>query len=239
MKIRWNRLNIYLLVALAAAAVCGCQTSGENRPEKLLSTLRLHLEADRDGTKANEPVPVYRETPVMVNMEKTPFLTEADVTEAKVIDVVGGLPSTSGSTVPGPALLEQYTTANRGKKIAVFSQFGEKIKDSRWLAAPMISRRITDGVFTFTPDATREEAKNRPRPEHCGQEDSNMDRPVICAGLLLAVAARAQPFQLPTANHALFDKGARKGSSSHRRQAVDDRHLRLCAQRRLADARGP
>jgi murein DD-endopeptidase MepM/ murein hydrolase activator NlpD len=34
-----------------------------------------------------------------------------------------------------------------------------------------------------------------------------MDRLAICAGCLIAVAARAQPFQLPTANHALFDKG--------------------------------
>ena len=34
-----------------------------------------------------------------------------------------------------------------------------------------------------------------------------MDRVVICAGCLIAIAAQAQPFQLPTANHALFDKG--------------------------------
>jgi murein DD-endopeptidase MepM/ murein hydrolase activator NlpD len=34
-----------------------------------------------------------------------------------------------------------------------------------------------------------------------------MVRRVICAGWLIALAAQAQPFQLPTANHALFDKG--------------------------------
>ena len=62
MKIRWHRFNIYLLGTLAVAAVCGCQTSGDSKPKKLLSTLRLHLEVSRDGTKANEPVPVYRET---------------------------------------------------------------------------------------------------------------------------------------------------------------------------------
>ena len=59
----------------------------------------------------------------------------------------------------GTALLEQCTTRNRGRRIAIFSQFGEKMKDYRWLAAPVISRRITDGVLVFTPDATREEAE--------------------------------------------------------------------------------
>jgi murein DD-endopeptidase MepM/ murein hydrolase activator NlpD len=34
-----------------------------------------------------------------------------------------------------------------------------------------------------------------------------MGRQVICAGWLIALAAQAQPFQFPTANHALFDKG--------------------------------
>jgi hypothetical protein len=30
--------------------------------------------------------------------------------------------------------------------------------ESRWLAAPVIPRRISNGVLTFTPDASREEA---------------------------------------------------------------------------------
>ena len=33
------------------------------------------------------------------------------------------------------------------------------MKDYRWLAAPVISHRISDGVLVFTPDATREEAE--------------------------------------------------------------------------------
>ena len=85
MNIRWCRFNIYLALALALAAVCGCKTSGDTNPKKLLSTFRLHLEASRDGTKANEPVPIYREKPVMVNVEKMPFLTEVNVAEAREI----------------------------------------------------------------------------------------------------------------------------------------------------------
>src|ERR1035437_5714167 len=135
MNIRWCRFNIYLALALALAAVCGCKTSGDTNPKKLLTTFRLHLEASRDGTKANEPVPIYREKPVMVNVEKMPFLTEVNVAEARVIDVVGGFALRIRFDHPGTALFEEYTIANRGRRIAVFTQFGDKIKDSRWLAA--------------------------------------------------------------------------------------------------------
>jgi peptidoglycan LD-endopeptidase LytH len=34
-----------------------------------------------------------------------------------------------------------------------------------------------------------------------------MGRPIICGVCLIALAAQAQPFRLPTANHALFEKG--------------------------------
>jgi preprotein translocase subunit SecD len=159
MNVRWCRFNIYLALVLALAAVCGCKTSGEVNPKKLLSTFRMHLEASRDGGKTSEPVPIFREKPVMVNAEVRPFLTEANVVEAKVIDVVGGFALRIRFDAEGRALLEQYTTGNRGRRIAVFSQFGDKIKDNRWLAAPVIAHRLADGIFTFTPDASREECE--------------------------------------------------------------------------------
>jgi len=163
MNIRGWRFNIYLALALALAAFCGCKTPGETNPRKLVSTLRLHLEATRDGTKGNEPVPIYRENPVMVNVQTQPFLAENYITEARVVNVMGGFALHIQFDNSGTALLEQYTTANRGRRIAVFSQFGEDLKDIRWLAAPIINRRIQDGVFTFTPDATREECEELAR----------------------------------------------------------------------------
>jgi len=159
MKIRWHRFNVYLALALAAAAFGGCRTASERKDKKLLATLRLHVEASRDTTAFNEAVPVYREHPYMVNIEKIPFLNESNVSGAKVVDVVGGFALRIQFDHAGTALLEQYSASNRGKKIAVFCQFGKKLKDVRWLAAPVISRRISDGVFVFTPDATREEAE--------------------------------------------------------------------------------
>jgi hypothetical protein len=159
MKIRCDRFNIYLLVALAALVASGCASSSEKKNRRLVATLRLHLEANRDSTKSSESVPVYRAKPVWVNVQKMPFLTEGYVARAQVIDVVGGFALRIEFDHRGTGLLEEYTTANRDRKIAVFCQFGEKIKDYRWLAAPVISHRITDGVFTFTPDASRDEAE--------------------------------------------------------------------------------
>jgi preprotein translocase subunit SecD len=55
----------------------------------------------------------------------------------------------------GTSLLNATTLANPGRRIAVASQF----PGLRWVAAPQIQGRIADGVFTFTPDASREEAE--------------------------------------------------------------------------------
>lgn len=160
MKIRWQRFNLYFLVTLAVIAVAGCQSSSaERKAKKLLATFRLHLEGRRDRTKTTEPVPVYRAEPVMVHVEKTAFLDEGHVASAQVIDVVGGFALRVQFDHRGTGLLEECTTVNRPRRAAIFCQFGEDLKEQRWLAAPVLSRRITDGVLTFTPDTTREEAE--------------------------------------------------------------------------------
>jgi preprotein translocase subunit SecD len=159
MTIRWERFNIYLWAALAAALACGCQSTDEKQSKKLVSTLRLHLEASRDGPNASERIPVYREKPVWLSVEKEPFLTEAQVSTASVIEALGGFALSIQFDRSGAEVLEEYSVENRGRKMAIFSQFGEKIQNYRWLAAPVISHRITDGVLVFTPDTTREEAE--------------------------------------------------------------------------------
>lgn len=55
----------------------------------------------------------------------------------------------------GTILLDELTTSNKGRHIAIFCQFG----DIRWIAAPLITQKNLNGVFVFTPDATREEAE--------------------------------------------------------------------------------
>jgi hypothetical protein len=163
MVIQRNRFNLYLLLPLLATALvfCACKST-EGKEKKILSTFRVHLEAKKDPMGRTDTADVYRQSPIQFTVEKAPFLTEASVKEAKVIDVTGGFALEIQFDRQGTWLLEQYTSANRTKHLLVSSQFvepgEEKLSKGRWLAAPQINNHISDGLLIFTPDATREEA---------------------------------------------------------------------------------
>jgi preprotein translocase subunit SecD len=160
MKIRWLRFNLYLCVALplVAALAVGCQTEARKRKHQP-SKLSIHVETPSDGTNLNERVPIYRQHPFMVNVQKEPILTELNITEAQVEDVVGGFAIRLQFDKQGTWILEQHSVDSKGRRFAIYCEFGEQLKEKRWLAAPIIFRRINDGVLVFTPDATREEAE--------------------------------------------------------------------------------
>ena len=58
----------------------------------------------------------------------------------------------------GTWLLEQYSAANPGGHFVIFGQWGKKLANGRWLANPVITRRISNGTLVFTADCSREEA---------------------------------------------------------------------------------
>jgi preprotein translocase subunit SecD len=150
-----RRFNIYLLVALAGLAG-GCQSTKDD--DEAAATLKVHLEVTPDSMDFSKQVPIFRAKPVMVNVDKNPILTEAFVSEAKLIEKDGTFEIEIQFERRGSWLLESYTTTNPGKHFAIFSEFGADLKESRWLGAPIIHRRISNGILTFTPDASREEA---------------------------------------------------------------------------------
>jgi hypothetical protein len=153
-----KRFNIYLLCATAAFLLCGCHTQkGEEKKE--LASLRVHLEATADSPSGSVKVPIYRAGPVELNVEKEPFLTENNIASAQVVDVLGGFDLRIQLNQEGTWLLQNYSASNVGKHYAIWTQFGKKSKQTRWLAAPIFSRLIPDGVIEFTPDASREEAE--------------------------------------------------------------------------------
>jgi preprotein translocase subunit SecD len=82
-----------------------------------------------------------------------------NVADAKVVTSQGVLAVVIQLERKGAWILENYTSANPGRHFAIYSQWGEKGTSVRWLAAPVISYRITDGALSFTPDATREECE--------------------------------------------------------------------------------
>jgi len=154
-----SRFNIYLLFLFVAFLACGCGSTKSKKDEPL-STLRIHMEVAMVVLDFGIKVPIYRANPILIPVDKQPFLTELNVESAKVVnDAVGGFALQIEFNHSGALLLEQYTTANPGRHMAIFSLFGKEKTDSRWLGAPIISRHISNGILIFTPDATREEAE--------------------------------------------------------------------------------
>jgi preprotein translocase subunit SecD len=147
----WRRFNTILAAILLAGVALGCQTT----KKKAASVLRMHLEMNPDGTERTTSVPIGRDKFFYLNIEKAPFLDEGHIQQAAVVEDVGGFQVSLQMDKRGTLLLEQYTTANKGRRIAIHAVFGQ----DRWLAAPVITKSISDGKIAFTPDATREEAE--------------------------------------------------------------------------------
>ena len=159
MVIRWRRFNINLPGAtLLLAILTGCATTA-SKSDKQVAALRIHLEVHADGSERNTRVPIYRANPIMINVDLIPFLKEADVTQASLVDSLGGFQMVIQFDTLGTRLLEQFSSTNPGKHFAIAADFGVKMKQTRWLAAPRVARRIPNGVLAFTPDATRAEAE--------------------------------------------------------------------------------
>jgi preprotein translocase subunit SecD len=178
MKIRFFRFNTYLLgtdgawlgswamvkptllLLLLLTFVAGCSsTDKKEKKEKGYSkrdqaSLRLYLEVNPDGSDRSGAISVGRQSPFTLNVEKKAFLTEFNVEKASVVESFGGFSISVRFDKEGSWILEQYSTANKGKRIAIAAEFGTL----RWLAAPVIQQRIADGMVVFTPDASREEA---------------------------------------------------------------------------------
>lgn len=154
MLIRPGRFNLYLLGLLAMALFAGCDTLRKKGKAEEAS-LRLHLEVNAAGGAQGTNVLVGRSSPFGVRVDRQPFLSEFNLEWAKVMDTLGGFSIVLQFNAEGTILLEQYTTAYRGRHAAILAEFGEM----RWIAAPVMQNRIANGQFSFTPDTTHEEAE--------------------------------------------------------------------------------
>ena len=153
MKIRFTCFNIYLaLMALVALVWSGCKTS-EKRAE---ASLRFHLETNLDGTERSIPITVGRAPPFAMGVETRGFLTEFNIEHAAVVESPGGFSLSIQFDREGGWILDQYSTAHKGRRVAIAAEFNREL---RWIAAPIMRDRISNGLFVFTPDATREEAE--------------------------------------------------------------------------------
>lgn len=156
MKVYWLRFNIYLVLLAVLLSAAGCETGHGDR--KKYSLLRVNIEVNADRIGGSQPVLVVRAAPVSINIGPSPILTEENVLGARVLDTTAGFGVEVQLDSSGTLLLEQYTAANQGKHLVVYGQWGEKDKDGRWIGAPLITHRITDGLISFTPDMSHDDA---------------------------------------------------------------------------------
>jgi preprotein translocase subunit SecD len=155
MMVWMRRFNLYLALAATLALLCGCHLFRQKGP---LGALRVHIQTNPNALDTSETISMMRSDPVLITITRDPILTEANIAAARVIDAPGGFAIEIQFDENGAWLLEQYSAANPGGHFAVFGQWGDKLANGRWLAAPLITHRIANGALSFTPDASRAEA---------------------------------------------------------------------------------
>ncbi len=164
-----KRINIYLTLALAVL-LTACASDNVDKPPKKQkvvldkkgkekSFLRIHLQEEPDGSERTAPVSIYRANPIQINVHKEHFLDEGNLTKASVVEDIGGFAIKLEFNRQGTWLLQNQTSAYKGRQIVIAALFGDTADKLRWLAAPYVNQPINDGVLRFTPDATREEAE--------------------------------------------------------------------------------
>jgi preprotein translocase subunit SecD len=163
MKVCARQFNIYFALVAMLALLGGCQTGhhhdkADKKADKQIGVLRVHIETNTGSPDTSQTISVLRSDPMAVTIANDPILTEANIIAAKVIDVPGGFAIEVRFDESGTWILEQYSADNIGKHFAIFGQWSEKITDGRWLAAPIITRRVGNGILAFTPDMSRGEA---------------------------------------------------------------------------------
>jgi len=157
MMTRAGWFNTYLLLLVVMVSV-GCKTAQEARHDKAIATFRLHLETNPGGTESSAMIEIAG---TQLSVNNIPFLDETSVTNAAVVDTRdGGFAIRVQYGRHGALVLDTVTTENRGRHIAIFTQFGAgKLEQQRWLGAPYIGSSMVGGLLIFTPRSTRAEAE--------------------------------------------------------------------------------
>ena len=148
-------LNTLLLVALALAPGLGCAERDQHGHKLKPAQLRLHLESAQDVPERLTTVTMGRAAPFSYSVAKGQFLKDDQIVAAALTEVAGLYSIKIKLDRQGETILNQLSSANSGKRIAVWADFGEV----RWIGSVLIEKRITNGELTFTPDTTREEAE--------------------------------------------------------------------------------
>ncbi|MGH8025084.1 MAG: hypothetical protein ACRED1_15955 [Limisphaerales bacterium] len=160
MRVYTLRFNLFLLLSALAPVLAGCEAF--HHKHEPLSALAVYVSvAPNTATgpfSGAKTVSVLRADPVKVTIDTQPILTEQDVVAAKVINTPDAPAIDIQFSPMGTVVLEQYSATNPGGHFVILGKWGKDLQYTRWLMAPLITTRITDGVLSFTPDMSRDEA---------------------------------------------------------------------------------
>lgn len=154
-------MTVILVVSGCAHNKSASKTSAEKPPKpkkslfKEATQISFHCEMNPDGTDRCVQAQIYRANPMTITVDRSPALHEGFIERADLIEFMGTYAIRIKFDSTGTLLLDNITNSHRGRHLAIFCHF----TDARWIAAPLITHRISDGVFVFTPDASREEAE--------------------------------------------------------------------------------
>jgi preprotein translocase subunit SecD len=153
-----RRLAFNLILAVLFGSLVACKSPQEKKDEKAKQAtfLRFHLETNPNASGRTAVASVYRAHPVLITVDRDAVLDEGFLAKIEVVDADehGGIALKATFDEAGTRRLDAVTIEHRGKRLAIRAVW----TDNRWLAAPLLTKRISNGEFIFTPDATREEA---------------------------------------------------------------------------------
>lgn len=156
-----RRFNLFFWPAALGLLVSGCAAGHSgglfHHKKEPVALLRVHVESESKAAGSTKTVSVLRSQPVEVNISTDPVLTEVDVLAARLLGSSDSFAVELKLEETAGWRLEQYSAINPGKHLAIFGQWGETPTDGRWLAAPLIVRRMAGSVLLFTPDASHAE----------------------------------------------------------------------------------
>ncbi|MGH7978429.1 MAG: hypothetical protein ACREE6_03580 [Limisphaerales bacterium] len=160
MRVYALQFNLFLLLAALLPLLGGCGSL--RHKDEPVSALAVYVSVAPDTSTAfkgaTETVSVLRSDPVQVTVDKQPILTEGNVVAAKIIDTPAAPGIELRFDAMGTVILEQYSATNPGGHFVIYGEWGKDLKERRWLMAPLITSRIQDGILSFTPDMSRDEA---------------------------------------------------------------------------------
>lgn len=126
----------------------------KEKKKKTLKFIRVHVETRRDLPERTVTAKLNSDPTFQIPVDKLPLLTESHLKRAAIIEEPGGFLIQLHFDSMGTKLLEGQTAATNGRHFAIICDLDT---ESRWIAIPLIRRRLADGILSFSPDAPRED----------------------------------------------------------------------------------